>query len=64
MRSLLIDYVQVIVENASHKAWGGIGGKRFANLDLARKHYKSPGVRAAIDLFEIREAGLMKGGQS
>jgi hypothetical protein len=39
--------VQVIVENASHRCWRGMG-RHFATIDDAISHYKSAKVRAAL----------------
>jgi hypothetical protein len=41
------NYVQVIVQNAMNRAWKGMG-KRFANLDLALKSYKTEAIRGMI----------------
>lgn len=49
--------VSVLVQNASHKAWKGMG-RQFWGKDLreqiakARLAYKSASVQAALDLFE------------
>lgn len=40
-------YVQVIVQNASNRAWRGMG-KRFATVDAAVANYKTAEVRAMI----------------
>lgn len=42
-------YVQVIVQNAMHRAYRGFG-KRFASVDSAIKAYKTDAVRAMIQL--------------
>jgi hypothetical protein len=39
--------VDVIVENASHKAWGGMG-KRFQNKQAAVENYKSSEIKEII----------------
>lgn len=41
------NYVQVIVQNAMNRAWGGMG-KRFASLDSALKAYKTEAIRGMI----------------
>jgi len=41
------NYVQVIVQNAMHRAWRGMG-KRFASLESAMKSYKTEAIRGMI----------------
>lgn len=40
--------VRVIVQNASHRCWRGLG-KGFPTLAAARLNYKSEAVRAMLD---------------
>lgn len=40
--------VRVLVNNASHRAWGGIG-KIFDTFAAARAHYRSPAAHAMLD---------------
>jgi hypothetical protein len=42
------NYVQVIVQNAMHRAYRGMG-KRFATVETALKAYKTDAVRAMIE---------------
>jgi hypothetical protein len=41
------DHLNVIVHNASNRAWGGLG-KRFPDLISALANYKTPEVRSMI----------------
>lgn len=43
--------VDVIVKNASHKAWNG-AGKTYRNLDEAKAAYKSSEMQAMIDFVK------------
>lgn len=40
-------YCGVLVQNASHHAWRGMG-REFATLDAARAHYRDKRVTAAL----------------
>lgn len=42
------NYVQVIVQNAMHRAYRGMG-KRFATVETALKAYKTDAVRSMIE---------------
>ncbi len=44
--------VRVIVQNASHRCWRGLG-KGFVSLSVARQHYKSESVRAMLDYLLV-----------
>jgi hypothetical protein len=39
--------VQVIVQNASHRVWRGMG-KRFPTIEAAVANYRTPEIRALI----------------
>jgi hypothetical protein len=42
------NYVQVIVQNACHRAWRGMG-RRFATVEAALAAYKTAAVRTMIE---------------
>jgi hypothetical protein len=42
------NYVQVIVQNAAHRAYRGMG-KRFASMEAALNAYKTAAVRGMIE---------------
>lgn len=44
------NWIQVVCENASHKAWRGMG-RSFPSLAAAREGYKSSEMRAIIDIL-------------
>lgn len=41
------NYISVIVQNASHRAWRGLG-KRFDDIATAIANYKTPAIKAMI----------------
>lgn len=41
------NYLQIVVQNASNRAWRGVG-KHFATLELALAAYKTPAIREMI----------------
>lgn len=48
-------YLQVIVHNASNRCWRGMG-KQFPNLAAALAYYKTPEVRAMLELAVAQAA--------
>lgn len=56
------DHLQVIVQNASNRAWRGMG-KRFADLTTALAAYKTADIRAmvqtAVDLSKETAQGAI-----
>lgn len=50
------NYIQVIVKNASHKAWRGMG-RQFNDFQSAIEAYKSVKVKAALEF--VRDENLM-----
>ena len=51
------DYVQVIVSNAAHRVWRGMG-KRFENAAAAAAAYKTAEIRAMIETATARAIGV------
>ena len=49
------NHLQVIVHNASNRCWRGMG-KQFPNLDAALAYYKTPEVRAMLELAASQAA--------
>jgi hypothetical protein len=45
-----MNYVNVIIHNASHKAYRG-NGKDFASIEEAKAHYKSPKIKAMLEFM-------------
>ena len=43
-----VNYVRVIVQNASHRAWKGMG-KQFPTIAAAIENYKSADVKAMLE---------------
>jgi hypothetical protein len=50
--SLNFNGVFVVVQNASHKAWGRAGGRLFTDFTAAKAAYKSKKVISAIEYAE------------
>ena len=56
-------HLQVLVQNAMHRAWRGMG-RQFANLEAALAWYKTPEIRSMVsaavelarDAAELEEA--------
>lgn len=42
------DMIHVVCNNASHKAWGSIGGKWFQTIEQALQNYKSSEAKTII----------------
>jgi hypothetical protein len=49
------NHLQVIVHNASNRCWRGMG-KQFPNLAAALAYYKTPEVRAMLELAVAQAA--------
>lgn len=50
-----IGYINVLVDNAQHRAWRGMG-RTFWSFDDARNAYKSGDVKAMISMVEETSA--------